>query len=275
MTAWPRPSVRVLTRISLRSVSPFRDRVRGVQQQVQEHLPEARFVGLDHRRVAVVLHQAGAVPDLVPGDVDRRIQHAAQRRPARSDPRRRARTRADRARCCARARRPGAPRPAPRPPRRARARARRDRLLSRSTRERERRDLLPDEVDVGDDVRERVVDLVGDAGGQRPDRRHPAREDQLILHPPALRQVADEEVVALGAGTAAVQVDDRHHRQRHVERRAVLARPVNLALDLLGRGLQVGAHQRPVGAETVVSQLRPTISPPRSRSGARTRGSRR
>ena len=53
--------------------------MRRVEQQVQEHLAEARFVALDHRHVAVVLHQAGAVPDLVPGDVDRRIQHPAQR----------------------------------------------------------------------------------------------------------------------------------------------------------------------------------------------------
>src|SRR4029078_804682 len=55
------------------------DRVRRVQQQVQEDLPQARLVALDHRRVAVVLHQPGAVPDLVPGDVDRRIQYAPQR----------------------------------------------------------------------------------------------------------------------------------------------------------------------------------------------------
>ena len=70
---------------------------------------------------------------------------------------------------------------------------------------RERRDLVPHEVDVGDDVRERVVDLVRDARRQRPDRRHAAREDQLVLHPPPLRQIADEEVVALGAGPAAVE----------------------------------------------------------------------
>ena len=119
-------------------------------------------------------------------------------------------------------------------------------LLWRLTRDAIRRDLLPDEVDVGDDVRERVVDLVRDTGRQRAHRRHAAREDQLVLHPPPIGQVADEEVVALRPGTAALQIDDRHDGQLHVERRAVLARPVNVALDLLLRVLQIGAHQRPV-----------------------------
>ena len=55
------------------------DGVRGVQQQVQEHLAEPRLVRLDHRRIAVVLHQPRPVADLVPGDVDRGIEHPPQR----------------------------------------------------------------------------------------------------------------------------------------------------------------------------------------------------
>ena len=46
----------------------------------------------------------------------------------------------------------------------------------------QRRQLPAREIDVGDDVRERVVDLVRHARRQRADRRHAAGEDQLVLH---------------------------------------------------------------------------------------------
>ena len=92
---------------------------------------------------------------------------------------------------------------------------------------RQRRHLVANEVDVGDDVRERVVDFVRHAGGERPDRRHPPREDELVLHPPPFGQIADEEVVPLGGRPRRIAIRDRHDRQTHVERGAVLAEPVD------------------------------------------------
>ena len=172
------------------------DGLRGVEEQVQEHLAEARLVAVDQRHVAVVLHQARAVADLVPGHVDRRVEHAAHdHRPARLLVAARedlevahdvAHPLGALARLAQRLDRPrpgsGRCRPAP--------------TTAAPACRGQRRQLPPREVDVRDDVRERVVDLVRHARRQRPDRRHAPGEDQLLLHLPALGEVADEEVVA-------------------------------------------------------------------------------
>ena len=104
---------------------------------------------------------------------------------------------------------------------------------------------MPYEVDVGHDVRERVVDLVRDPRRQRPHRGHAPGKDQLVLHPPPLGQIANVEVMALGAARGGLR--HRHHRDLHVERGSVLARAVDLALDLLRQRPHVGAHQRAIG----------------------------
>ena len=255
-TARPRPSVRVLTRISLRSVSPSGMACAALSSRFRNTWPEARLVALDHRRVAVVLHQARAVADLVPGDVDRRIEHAAQRdRPAlllvaaREHPQV-AHDVADALGALARL----GQRLARLVERRAPGRRRRPRCAVEP-----RRDVViwcRDEVDVRDDVGERVVDLVRDAGRQRPHRRHPPGEDQLVLHPPAIGQVADEEVVALGTGTAAVQLA-APARSRAACRTACrpCAHAVDLALDLL---VARRADRRAASARSAAS----TQSPP-------------
>ena len=87
----------------------------------------------------------------------------------------------------------------------------------------EPRDRLGDELDVGDRHGERVVDLVGHAGGERARRRHALRDHELLAHPLLVRagltlpqlardrdgqpgQIPLEDVV-LGAGLHGL---DRH-----------------------------------------------------------------
>ena len=223
---------------------PLGDGVRGIEQQVQEHLAEPRLVPLDHRRVAVVLHQAGAVPDLVPGDVDRRIEHppdgdrtALLLVAAGEDPQV-AHDVADPLGPLARlgerlaglvehVRRAAA--------RRAPGEARRD-----------GGDLMAGEVDVRHDVGERVVDLVRHPRRQRPHRRHPPGEDELVLHPFAVGEVADEKVVPFENRTGGVRLQHRNDRQLHLERRPVGANPEHLALDLLADSAQIAPQRGPV-----------------------------
>ena len=50
----------------------------------------------------------------------------------------------------------------------------------------ERGQLLDGELDAKDQRGQRVVDLVGDAGGERADRRHPVGHQQLFVHQPLL-----------------------------------------------------------------------------------------
>ncbi len=51
------------------------DGLRGVDDEVEEDLPEARLVGVDGRHVAELLDEPGAVPDLVPGHAQRGLEH--------------------------------------------------------------------------------------------------------------------------------------------------------------------------------------------------------
>ena len=59
---------------------PFRlslgNGLRGVDDEVQQHLGQARLVRMHRRHVAVLLHQPGPAADLVPGQVDDRIEEA-------------------------------------------------------------------------------------------------------------------------------------------------------------------------------------------------------
>ncbi|MEJ7728363.1 MAG: hypothetical protein WKG00_04030 [Polyangiaceae bacterium] len=52
------------------------DGVGGVDDEVQEHLPEARSVALHHRQLSVGPHHPSAVVDLVARDGDGTLQHA-------------------------------------------------------------------------------------------------------------------------------------------------------------------------------------------------------
>src|SRR3990172_8601551 len=56
----------------------LRDGLRRVDEQVQEHLPQARLVGLDLGYPGVVLHQPRAIADLARGDVHRQIEGPLQ-----------------------------------------------------------------------------------------------------------------------------------------------------------------------------------------------------
>jgi hypothetical protein len=53
-----------------------RDRLGGVDEQVQKHLSEARLVGPDRRQRVVVLHEPRPVADLVRDQRDRRVQRS-------------------------------------------------------------------------------------------------------------------------------------------------------------------------------------------------------
>ena len=144
----------------------FRDRLRGIQEQVDEHLTEARLVGHDGRSLAIGLHQPRAVPDLVGRHVDRELQHGTEvhhRAALLLGPREghdATNDGADPLGALLAVERHGA-----------------------QLRDVQRRDVerFDDEGDVRHHRREGIVDLVRNAAGQRAHRRKAIRERQLSL----------------------------------------------------------------------------------------------
>ena len=76
-TALPFSSVRVDDADLVRVRVPLGDGLRRVHEQVEEHLAEARLVRVDRRHVGEALHEARAVPDLVPRHLHRALGDAA------------------------------------------------------------------------------------------------------------------------------------------------------------------------------------------------------
>jgi len=143
--------------------APLRDRLRRVDEQVQEHLAELVRARLDHRQVPDPHLEARAVPDLVPRDPDRRLELRAdvRRRPAALAGARERAQRAD---------------DVPDPVRGVAG------VRDRAREVQPRLELAAEEVEVRRDRCERVVDLVGDARGERSEPGHPLRELELRLH---------------------------------------------------------------------------------------------
>ena len=187
--ARPRSSADVATPISLPIGLALGDRLRGVDEQVHEHLAEARLVGLDKGHVVEVAHEAGAVADLVPHEADRGLEDAPHVEEA--------------AVVALRARESGQIADDAAHPRGFVARD-----LERG---REIGELLghdgaahdlgarvlvgagleepPYVIEVRDHVREGVVDFVRDAGRERAQRGEPARLEEALFHGAARRDV--------------------------------------------------------------------------------------
>ena len=71
-------------------------------------------------------------------------------------------------------------------------------------------------------------------------------EDQLVLHPPAVGEIADEEVVALADRDGCRAAPSTGTTESCMSNGVPSLRsPVNLALDLLGAAAQIGRAARP------------------------------
>ena len=165
---------------------PLGDGLRRVDQQVEKHLPEARLVRFDRRHLgkaaASAARDAGsrATPS---GSRSRRCHARRRARAARRFP---ARTSGGRARSAARGSRPRPsllerPREAVQPFGGAREFA--DGVVAGARRAKAPEDVLQ----IDEQIRERIVDLVRHAGRQRPERRHAIALHELLLESTSAR----------------------------------------------------------------------------------------
>jgi ribonuclease T1 len=233
----------------------LRDRLRGVDQQVEEDLPEPGLAGQHGRGGAEVLHQARAVLDLVEHHVGARLQDRAQVHallPLLVG----AREGLEVAHHVLHANGPL-----------ARLRQRLAQLLEVAApgAGAEPPHLLLGEVERSEHVGQRVVDLVGHAGGHGSDRHHPIGQDQLGRDPvtvgagpdrrdaegQVVDQVAQEAHLVRVEGVHAVGVDDQHAQrlapghQRQGRHRGVAAPEGLIAPGGEARiGLDVAHHHR-------------------------------
>ncbi len=211
--------------------------MRGVEEQVQENLAELARVGQDERGVVVLLEQTSALPDLAEDDLDRRVEHAPHVDVGTmlvAGARERLHVQNDAAdplgalegiveacadfvqsieRAC-RVRIGNL--------HRSRAMDGGDVVVD------EPRHLFLEELQVRDDVRQRVVDLVGDARGECAEGRHPVQVRELLGVEDATNGFDQGRVlerfldVRLGVDRGGLrrvvggQGDDRDGRQRRV-----------------------------------------------------------
>ncbi len=153
---------------------PLGNRLGSIDDQVEEHLPEPRFVPLHRRHLGIFLDQLGAMADFVPGHSKRRLQHAVHVDGAARLLVRRAREDLEIA--------DDVPDPVGALPgivklvqyfRQAIVQRRTDGHSSQVSRH---------QLEVGEDGSERIVDLVGHAGRQRSHRGHAIGDEKLLLH---------------------------------------------------------------------------------------------
>ena len=197
------------------------NRLRGVEQHVDEHLTEARLVRADRRGRAVALDQARTMPELVAGDLRGEFEDAIDLD-------------------CGPVIFVGA---------RERHQAAHDGAdsLDGYLRVAQRRIAVArhQDLEVGRDRRERIVDLVRDTAGERADRQHAIREHQarrdLLGLGDILRHTDQANELTILEGAAVRSVDRAHLAIRAPD--AVLG-----ALDVAGVALapvaHVGLHDR-------------------------------
>ena len=214
---------------------PLRDGLRGVDEQVQEHLAEARLVRVDGGHVGEALHETRAMADLVPRHLHRALDDAAHvdRAAVLDVALREGQKIADDLPHPVRALDGLLERQSPAPPalRCPRAAELLDRVVAGARRAQAAKHVL----EVDQQVRERIVDLVRDARREGPQRGHPVALHELML-----------ELGPLGH----VSRDDEH-RGRSLEvdrRRHGLGRPLAPALaapaqaERLMGGVRRGRH---------------------------------